>query len=178
MNKNKNYFSSGNVYSLKNFLVNIMRIFFLLITMGLSSAFATTSKAQTKIDITVTNVSLETLFEQIQKKSEFIFFYKDNVINYNVSLNLKEATVSKILDIALKDTNLTYKFNERQIVISQKLKKPQNLDTKNSQQQLKINGKVFDEDGYPLEGASIRAKGSSTGVTSDLKGRFSYELLF
>jgi TonB-linked SusC/RagA family outer membrane protein len=176
MNKNKNYFSSGNVYSLKNFLVNIMRIFFLLITMGLSSAFATTSKAQTKIDITVTNVSLETLFEQIQKKSEFIFFYKDNVINYNVSLNLKEATVSKILDIALKDTNLTYKFNERQIIISQNSKKPQNLDAKNIQQQIKIKGKVFDEDGYPLEGASIRTKGSSTGVTSDVKGRFSYDL--
>jgi TonB-linked SusC/RagA family outer membrane protein len=176
MKKNKNYFSLGNLYSLKNFLVNIMRIFFLLITIGLSSAFATTSKAQTKIDIAVKNVSLETLFEQIQKKSEFIFFYKDNVINYNVSLNLKETTVSKILDIALQDTNLTYKFNERQIVISQKPKKIQNLETKTTEQQIKIKGKVFDEEGYPLEGASIRAKGSSTGVTSGRDGIFSYEL--
>jgi TonB-linked SusC/RagA family outer membrane protein len=176
MNKNKNNFSSGNVYSLKNFLVNIMRILFLSIIMGLSSAFATISKAQTKIDIIVNNVGLENLFEQIQKKSKFIFFYKDNIINYTVTLNLKEATVSTILDTAFKDTNLKYEINERQIIISQKSKKLENLNTKNSQQQIKIKGKVFDENGFPLEGASIRAKGSLTGVTSDIKGKFSYEL--
>lgn len=175
MNKNKNHFSLKNVNSLKHFLVNIMRIFFLLITLGLSSAFASTSKAQTKIDITVSNVTLETLFEQIQNKSEFIFFYKDNVINYNVSLNIKEALVSEILDTALKNTDLTYKVNGRQIVISQNVKAAQK-DLQNANQQIKITGKILDEENFPLPGASIRAKGSSTGVTSDLDGNFSYTL--
>lgn len=173
MNKNKNHFSLKNVNSLKHFLVNIMRIFFLLITLGLSSAFASTTKSQTKIDITVSNVTLETLFEQIQKKSEFIFFYKDNVINYNVSLNIKEAFVSEILDTALKNTDLTYKVNGRQIVITKNV----NIVEKNLQnvnQQVKIKGKIIDEEGFPLPGASIRAKGSLTGVTSDLDGNFSY----
>ena len=85
MNKYENLYVFKSVKSFKYYLVNIMRIFLLLITIGLSSAFANNVNAQTKIDVNVSNVTLEELFKDIQGKSEFIFFYKDNVLKYKVS---------------------------------------------------------------------------------------------
>jgi TonB-linked SusC/RagA family outer membrane protein len=149
-----------------------MKVFLLLITIGLSSAFANSTKAQTKIDINVNDVSLEELFKEIQKKSEFIFFYKDDVLNHKVSLNLKKATLSTILDAALANTNLTYTVDYRQVVIKE------NTDTKTSTkktqvtQQMPIRGIVVDETGAPLIGATIIAKGTTVGVSSDFDGKF------
>lgn len=173
MNKNKNLCAFERAKPLRYYLVNIMRIFLLLITIGLSSAFANTTNAQTKIDVNVNNVTLEELFKDIQSKSEFIFFYKDNVLKYNVSLNLKDATISTILDTALAGTNLTYKVNERQVVIKENLNVITPVDTtKKDQQQKIITGTVLDDTGVPLPGATVLAKGTTIGVTTDFDGNY------
>jgi TonB-linked SusC/RagA family outer membrane protein len=172
MNKYENLYVFKSVKSFKYYLVNIMRIFLLLITIGLSSAFANNVNAQTKIDVNVSNVTLEELFKDIQGKSEFIFFYKDNVLKYKVSLNLKDATLSTILDTALAGTNLTYRVDERQVVIKENLnRKPTNTAKKD--QQLKIiTGTVLDDIGDPLPGATVLAKNTSIGVSTDFDGNF------
>jgi TonB-linked SusC/RagA family outer membrane protein len=173
MNKYENLYVFKSVKSLRYYLVNIMRIFLLLITIGLSSAFANTSNAQTKIDINVNNVTLEELFKDIQSKSEFIFFYKDNVLKYNVSLNLKNATLSTILDTALEGTNLTYKVDERQVVIKENINPKVPADkSKNTPQNKIITGKVVDDTGMALVGATVMVKGANTGVITDFEGNY------
>jgi TonB-linked SusC/RagA family outer membrane protein len=173
MNKNENLCASRGAKSLTYCLVNIMRVFLLLMTIGLSSVFANTTSAQTKIDVNVNNVALEELFKDIQSKSEFIFFYKDNVLKYKVTLNLKNASVTKILDAALKDTNLTYKVNDRQIVIKEDLNNlQQNSNPKSNQQEKIITGIVRDDTGAPLMGATVQVKGTSIGVTTNFDGEF------
>ena len=39
-------------------------------------------------------------------------------------------------------------------------------------QNLTVTGSVTDQEGYPLEGATVLVKGTSQGVTSDPEGRF------
>uniref|UniRef100_UPI003AB5EEA2 SusC/RagA family TonB-linked outer membrane protein n=1 Tax=Winogradskyella sp. TaxID=1883156 RepID=UPI003AB5EEA2 len=174
MNKNENLYALRSVKSLRYNLVNIMRVFLLLITIGLSSAFANTTIAQTKIDVNVKNVTLEELFRDIQSKSEFIFFYKDNVLKYNVTLNVKNASVTTILDSALKGTNLTYKVNDRQIVVKENLSSlDQGRHIKTNQQEKTITGKVLDDTGNPLMGATVQVKGTNIGVATDFDGHFS-----
>eukprot|EP01093_Parvamoeba_rugata_P015061 TRINITY_DN5144_c0_g1_i1.p1 TRINITY_DN5144_c0_g1~~TRINITY_DN5144_c0_g1_i1.p1 ORF type:complete len:612 (+),score=141.54 TRINITY_DN5144_c0_g1_i1:1993-3828(+) len=174
MNKNENLYALRSVKSLRYNLVNIMRVFLLLITIGLSSAFANTTIAQTKIDVNVKNVTLEELFKDIQSKSEFIFFYKDNVLKYNVTLNVKNASVTTILDSALKGTNLTYKVNDRQIVVKENLSSlDQGRHIKTNQQEKTITGKVLDDTGNPLMGATVQIKGANIGVATDFDGNFS-----
>ncbi|MCJ7759491.1 MAG: TonB-dependent receptor [Gillisia sp.] len=170
MNKNKNLYSFERIKSFRYYLVNIMRVFLLLITIGLSSAFVNNSKAQTKIDINENDISLEDLFKEIQSKSKFIFFYKDDVLNYKVSLHLKNATVSKILDSAFVHTNLTYKIDQRQVVIKE------NLDPISNKSDVKVQktvkGTVMDIDGVPLVGATVSIKGTAVGVSTDFDGIF------
>lgn len=150
-----------------------MRVFLLLITIGLSSAFANSSKAQTKIDISVNNVSLEQLFKEIQRKSEFIFFYKDNVLNHQVSLKLRNATLPTILDKAFENTNLTYVIDNRQVVVKENQTIPQ--VTTSSEKEIQdriIKGNIIDDQNTPLAGATVIVKGTNIGVSTDFDGNF------
>ncbi|RAJ22074.1 TonB-linked SusC/RagA family outer membrane protein [Gelidibacter algens] len=172
MNKNENLYSFKRIKSFRYYLVHMMRVFLLLVTLGLSSAFANFSKAQTKMDINVKDVSLEELFKEIQNKSEFIFFYKDDVLKHKVSLSLKNATVATILDTALKNTNLIYKIDYRQVVIKEDLSVDAKQMANQNQQQRTIKGKVLDEAGVPLLGATVQLKGTNKGVTTDFDGNY------
>ena len=93
MNKYENLYPNKRIKSFRYNLLHIMRVFLLLMTIGLGTTFANVTSAQTKIDINVNNISLEDFFKEIQTKSEFIFFYKDDVLHYKVSLKLKKATL-------------------------------------------------------------------------------------
>ena len=70
-------------------ILTIMRVFLLIIVLGLGSVYANPSYAQTKIDINVSNIGLEELFAEIQNKSEFVFFYKDATLDKNKKISLK-----------------------------------------------------------------------------------------
>ena len=176
MNKNKNLYSLQRIKSFRSYLVHMIRIFLLLVSLGLSSAFANVSNAQTKMDINVTDVSLAELFKDIQNKSEFIFFYKDDILKYKVSIRLRNATVATILDAALKDTNLAYKIDDRQIIIKQDLPIAPKLIESPKQVQRILTGTVLDEAGVPLLGATVQIKGTNKGVTTDFDGHFQINL--
>lgn len=171
MNKIKNLYPLRRVKSFRYYLVHMIRTFILLISIGISSVFANTTEAQTKMDIKVANVSLEQLFKEIQRKSEYIFFYKDDVLKYNVTLELKESTVSKILDKALVNTDLTYVINDRQIVIKNKIDQNSKIQPTN-QQEREVTGTVMDTEGVPLVGATVIIKGTSKGTATDFDGNF------
>lgn len=163
------------INSFNYYLGHMIRTFLLLITIGLGTAFANTSEAQTKMDISVTNVSLEQLFKEIQSKSEYIFFYKDANFDYRVSLNLKASTVAGILDKAFSNTDLTYMINERQIVIKNKLETPAEA-LKTNQQLREITGTVSDPNGSPLAGATVIVKGTTRGASTDFDGNFKLDV--
>lgn len=165
---------------IRYYLFAIMRVFLLLITLGLGSVYANTSYSQTKMDIEVKNVSLEDLFKEIQSKSEYIFFYNDEVLDVNkiVSIHLKNVTIFTVLEKAFLNTSLNYKINDRQVVvkIGARLEVKKNLNQEPIQQKLKISGSVVDKDGVPLPGASILEKGTTNGVTTDFDGNYSVEV--
>lgn len=171
MNKTKNLYLLQRIKSFRYYLGHMIRTFLLLISLGISSAFSHTTSAQTKMDIKVTDVSLEQLFKEIQGKSDYIFFYKDDVLKYNVTLELEKSTVSKILDKAFLNTNLTYKINDRQIVI--KTKPDQSFKAPSTQQQEReIIGTVKDANGLPLVGATVLLTGTTRGTATDFDGNF------
>ncbi|WP_158655282.1 SusC/RagA family TonB-linked outer membrane protein [Flavivirga eckloniae] len=153
-----------------------MRIFLLCISIGFSSVYANTYHAQTKIDIEVSNVTLEELFNEIQSKSKYIIFYKDGILNPDVkiSLQLKNAKLSEVLNSAFSNTNLGYLIDDRQVVITKK-NAPEEAGLKldaNSPQNITLKGKVTDEYGSPLPGANVLEKGTTNGAQTDFDGTF------
>ena len=112
-----------------NAILTLMRVFLLLIAIGLSSVYANPVLGQVKVDIDVKSVSIEEVFKEIQKKSDYVFFYKDNVLKNNkkISLKLNNVKVSKILDQVFLNTDLNYIIVEKQIVVKKLRIKIQNL---------------------------------------------------
>ena len=106
---------------------------------------------------------LTDLFSQIQKQSEFLFFYVDkDVANIKVNVKANSNQIDEVLTQALAGTGLTYTINDRNINIMRK--------TYARQQQTKqIKGKVLDSNGDPIIGPTWWKKELLTGLSLILK---------
>ncbi|MGS2738420.1 TonB-dependent receptor [Sinomicrobium sp. M5D2P17] len=177
MNKNANLGSRGK-FPLRRYLWTAMRIFLLFIGIGLSSVYASHSSAQTRMDIDVKNVTVKYLFEEIQKKSEYIFFYKDGTLDENkqVSFTAKDITLQDILNRVFGQTDLTYELDGRQVVVRKKPAKiPETNETGTNVpvvQGIEISGTVKDSEGMPLPGANVVEKGTTHGTQTDFDGNY------
>lgn len=181
MNKNRiapNNWERHRIFRFK--FLTAMKIFVLLTCIGLSSAYANSSYSQTKMDVKVKSIGIEDLFKQIQNSSEYIFFYKDDILNKNrkVSLDLKSATLPQILDEVFYNTNLDYKIDDRQVVIRQKTIVPlkETVTASIQVQRFTVSGSIVDQQGLIMPGANITEKGTSNGVVSDVNGNYSIEV--
>ncbi|WP_111707415.1 TonB-dependent receptor [Lutibacter citreus] len=179
MNKIFIRLQKGREKPLINVVLTIMRVFIFFIIFGLGSVYANSSYSQVKININVQNVSIEDLFKEIQNKSEYIFFYEDNVINKDirVSLKLNDAMLTEILNASFNNIGLDYTISDRQVVIKTK-KTVVNLQSTSvvEQQKIAISGVIKDFGGIPLPGASVLEKGTTNGTQTDFDGNFNFEV--
>jgi TonB-linked SusC/RagA family outer membrane protein len=116
------------------------------------------------------NIPLEKALTQIGEQSGYFFFYKYNEIKdaKPVTLNLKGLSLEKALQESFKDQLFTYTIDKKTIVVTKNsIKKEQETLP------LDVKGKVVDQSGLPLIGASVRLKNSSKGVMTDANGNFS-----
>ena len=129
--------------------------------------------------INMTNRTLEDVIKEIENKSKYIFFYKDDVdLKRKISVNVKNGTINAVLDKVFENSDNTYSIHERQIVITKKTSgakevKKQQLTISNRNV---LSGKVLDNLGEPVAGASIIVEGSTRGVSTDVDGSFTIEV--
>ncbi|MCD8178802.1 MAG: TonB-dependent receptor [Tannerellaceae bacterium] len=150
---------------------HVTNLIICLLFTGIGVTFATPGYSQTKsLNLEVNNKTLKETFDEIEKNSEFIFFYLDDQVDLNrqVSVNRKESKIDDILSDLFKGTNYTYRISDRQIFVSAKSASP------NPQQQTKrkITGRVADDKGEPLIGVSILVKGTNIGAITDIDGQY------
>lgn len=101
--------------------------FCFLINLSISSVLAADTYAQSTIlTLQMNNKPIKEVFNYIEKNSEFVFVYLDNVIDSRkvVDVNLHNQPITVILDELFKGTDLTYKIDNRQILVKEK--KPKN----------------------------------------------------
>jgi len=156
----------------------VMKITVFLFLVVISSAFAGSTYSQnTRLSLHLDRVSIQQVFDEIQKKSEFIVFYKDSQLDVShlSDVDVNEGSVDQILDQALKSTDLGYKIIDRQIVIiSNKTKDSPTADASetSAEQKREITGIVKDAKGVSLPGVSVVVKGTTLGTTTDNSGKF------
>ncbi|MEI7830212.1 MAG: SusC/RagA family TonB-linked outer membrane protein, partial [Prolixibacteraceae bacterium] len=158
-------------------LMLIMKLSMLILVLSIATASAKTSYSQnTKFTLNLENVTVKELFDKIEKSSEFIFVYYDNIIDLNkeVSVKAENETVEEILESVFKSSENTYKVFDRQIVIAKKESSEADLAALLAEQQQKklLKGKVTDEKGVALPGVSVVVKGTTVGITTDTDGNF------
>ena len=161
-------------------ILTIMRIFLLFIGIGLSSVYANSVFAQNKIQIDVKNISVEEFFEEIQKSSDYVFFYKDNVLNTSkkISVKLKNAKMNAVLEKAFSNTDLSYKIIGNQVVVKKlpPISKNESSLSLGTIFQNTVSGTITDAGGQPLPGVNVLIKGSTVGTQSDFDGNYTIDI--
>jgi TonB-linked SusC/RagA family outer membrane protein len=175
---NKNFNRGGISFCLRKILL-IMRITLLLILLSSSLVFSVESYAQNKkLSIHVTNTKVMDVIKAIEDQSEFIFFYQDQQIDLarKVNISAENGNVVDVLDQLFSGTDNVFTIKDRQIIIgkvekreqiNQQVPEPVQQPTKKT-----IKGKVIDEQGVPLPGASVSIKGTTTGNITDASGYY------
>lgn len=171
--ENVSYYKSFLFKDLKK-IFTIMRItVVMLFTVMLQAVAIESSYSQsTTISVKAQQISLIDLFSQIEKQSEFLFFYVDKEVN-NIYVNIqaRNKSVDEILSHALNSTGLTYTINDRNInIIKTKVSSPQQSDNK------RITGIVLDNEDTPIIGANVVEKGTTNGTITDINGKFTLEV--
>jgi TonB-dependent starch-binding outer membrane protein SusC len=132
-----------------------------------------------KITLKEKNTSLPELFRQIKKQTGFVFWYEDNLFDLKrkVNLDVKDVPIETVLNILLKDSDLTYEIVNKTIVLK---RRPAAVKTERVIElqpvAKKVRGRVTDEDGKPLAGVSVSIKGSGIGTATHENGTFEIDV--
>ena len=125
------------------------------------------------VALSKSNVSMHSVMEEIEKLSDYTFFYNDNQIKLDkkISVNAKNASIEQVLNQMFKDSGYTYKIVNNQILIS--TVKAVNVIEHQQQKSRTITGCVKDVNGEPIIGASVVEKGVATnGTVTDFEGNY------
>lgn len=126
------------------------------------------------ITLSLKKAPLKKVFKEIRKQSGLLFLYDEALLlnTKNVDIQVQGAPLKDALEISLKDSGLEFEIVERNIVLRKKtFFKPLNFiaDTTIVPQ---VTGKVLDEKGEPLIGATVMIKDTKLGTVADASGVF------
>ena len=149
----------------------IMKLTTLLLIVGSLQVSASLYSQNTKIDLNIHNGTIQDVFNEIEKQSNFNIFFKTDEVNARlpVDITARGIMVKEVLDRILEGSNLGYKVLDKIIVVVP-------VDALVGHQQ-KISGAITDATtGEPIIGASVLIEGTTIGVITDSDGKFSLDI--
>ncbi|MDR1223455.1 MAG: SusC/RagA family TonB-linked outer membrane protein [Tannerella sp.] len=149
--------------------VAIILLFVFIFQVGAENLYSQSAR----VSLDMRNATVEEVLNTIEEESEFYFLYNSKLVNVDrkVSVKVKSQPVETVLDRLFASTDVIYKVEDRQIILSSK-----EFATKERlQNSKKIKGVIVDELGDPVVGASIIVPGTTNGIISDANGEFTIE---
>ena len=152
-------------------LYGILRLAFLVFTLTITQLSLNAQTTDLKKNIKMNNVTVQDLVNKLGVDFKYSFFIVDEQVGkITVSVDIKNATITQILDLAFKEKEIRYTINESSITITAKQKR------QNTNISKKITGLVTDEKGDPIIGATVKVSGTTVGTITDVDGKFSVDL--
>jgi iron complex outermembrane receptor protein len=123
--------------------------------------------SQSTVNLDVQDKSLRDVLKTIEQNSSFRFFYSDDLIFMNRSVDIKadNQKVTDVLNGIFESSDLTYKVFENNLIVI--------VPKSEALQDFNITGVVRDSEGFPLPGVNVLIEGTTVGVISDANGKFS-----
>jgi len=158
---------SGNVWKK---IVRGMKLTAILFFLAMFSVAAEGLGQGGAISMKMEGATLKEIFQELKLQSEYTFVYSEqSVSGIKVDfLDVKNANLDQVLSECLKDTKLEYYVENNVVVIRTKTPKP----IQQQQEKKEVTGRVTDEEGEPLVGATVWEKGTGQGTVSDFNGNY------
>ncbi len=126
-----------------------------------------------RITLSEKNAPLEKVLKKIRRQSGYDFFFDRKVIVQSkpISVSVQGVSLDEAMKSVLNGLPLTYSIKGTTVAI--KPQEPSFLDKIIDRvSNIDVMGRVVDEKGWPLAGATIRIKGTSISVSANDKGEF------
>ena len=164
---NKRAVPEGFVYQ----LLLIMRLTTIILIMAIMQVSASTF-AQ-RITLSEKNATLRKVFDHISDQSGYNFIFTTDLLKHTkpVTINVKNTEMVQVLNQVFLNQPVSFSIEEKTVVI--KTKEPSFLDRLASVfANIDVHGRVLDEQGNPLIGASVTIKGTTRSVRTESNGEF------
>jgi len=155
----------------------VMKLTIILLTAAFISGYAHTS-AQS-ITFSGKDIPLKRVFNTIKQQTGYVVFTSKEILAESkpVSVSVSNMPLIDFLDFVLKNQLINYRIENKTIMLSRRLHaRIQAISLPSVESHLlfpppvDVTILVQNVDGHPLEGASIRVKGTQRGVTTDVSG--------
>ncbi len=146
----------------------LRRFLGLLSLLVIGNVGITMAQAVPKFTVDFKDASLMEVLDYLGKNSDYTFTYNsENVKNETAKIteSFKDATLEQVLTKCLEKTRFDFNIVDKHVMIAPR-KKPEVVLTK-------VSGRVVDEKGNPVAGATVMIVGTTQGVASDSEGRYS-----
>ncbi|MFW0716426.1 SusC/RagA family TonB-linked outer membrane protein [Pedobacter sp. N23S346] len=137
---------------------------------------AFTVKAQ-NITISKKNASLTEVFREIRKQTGYDFVLPKDLLKdaKPVTIQVKNADLEDVLKICFESQPFTYKVNNKVIIVFSETQAVSPGKIIGGPEIINIRGRVLNDEGEPLENATVRAKGNLRAATTNQDGVFHIE---
>lgn len=128
-----------------------------------------------KLTISHQNVSLEKVFKEISKQTGYTFIYTEKLLQKGkkISISANNASIEQVLKECFKDQSLTYSIVDKYIIIKEKEETDrEKVFYAPPPPPTNIAGKVTNDKGEPLVGATVTEKGTKNTAVTKEDGNF------
>jgi len=163
----------------KQFLETAMKLSFIKIALFVCStpAFSKVARSQEvlqkKVNLTIQHVGLREALRKIEVEADVKFTYVSNILSPDdkISISSPDLRLHQVLEQLLTPYQIQYEAVGNQIIL-----KKLNIDNVEKTAQQTVTGKIVDEKGKPVIGATVRTKSApSNGTSSNNTGEFSIQ---
>jgi hypothetical protein len=158
----------------KRKLLLIMKLTFLLTVVCFLQTSATVYSQATKFSFELKNQRIQDVLREIEKNSEFRFFYQREQVDVeqSVTLNIADKTVEEILPELFEGQELVFDVRQDNLIMIKPALGAIESSTEFYAQQKSISGKVTDTGGQPLPGVTVVVKGTTQGTVTNADGSY------
>jgi TonB-dependent starch-binding outer membrane protein SusC len=157
-------------------LTKTLRIMKITAVILLSACLAASANGHSqKVTLNLKDAPLEKVFNEIKKQTGYDFVYKSEVLERagKVTVSVQNASLQQVLDLCFKDQPLTYKIFQSFIAVRSKDDPTFLNEADPLPPPIDVKGRVVNEKGEPVAGATIQLKGNNQkGTSTDANGYF------
>jgi TonB-linked SusC/RagA family outer membrane protein len=173
----KNYESGKDTSPIPKKLLLVMKLTAFLIILFSVQVTATVYSQNKKLTIDVQGSSIKEVLQKIEAQSEYRFIYENEKVNLDtkVSLRVKDEVVEKILKQLFDKDGISFSITENNLILINPAEKRMNglgRETSEQQPQKTVSGKVAEQSGVPIPGATVLVKGTNNGTITDVNGSY------
>ncbi len=157
----------------------------LIMAFALAYAFEASADAYSRISLSEVNTPVEDVLKKIEKEAKCLFVFNTQVdTQRKVNLNVKNKTVSEVLDIMFKGTDVSYSIQNPNIMLSKRAAAQEqakgNKSAATAAQATNgsriVTGNVTDASGETLIGLTVKVAGTSVATATDIDGNYSIKV--